>query len=189
MSRTSMLAGAVSLLCLFLLWVGCAPKSPEELYSTATEAHEAGQIEKALENYKRIAEKYPDSKYAFKAQFMTAHLSADTTVKDVSASEEAYQEYFFNEAQQLQVDQKFEEAVTYYQKFLEEYPDNKYAYKAQFMIGFIYSESMPDTAKARQAFQKVLTDYPENDLTDDAKWMIENLSKGPEEIITGQGKR
>lgn len=188
MPRTSLLASVI-LFCLLLVFGGCAQKSPEELFSMATEAHKAEQIEKAFKSYEKIAEKYPDSKYAFKARFMTAHLSEDTTVKDISSSEEAYQEYFFNEAQQLQVDEKFKEAVTFYQKFLEEFPNNKYAYKAQFMIGFIYSESMPDTAKARQAFQEVISDYPENDLTDDAKWMIENLNRGPEEIITGEGKK
>ena len=156
----------------------------------ATEAHQAGEIDKALKSCKKLADKYPDSEYAFKAKFMSSYLSADTTEKDVSATDMAYQEHFFNEAQQLQIDGKFDEAVTYYQKFLEEYPNNdKYAYKAQFMIGFIYNESLKDTAMARQAFQKVLTDYPENDLSDDAKWMLENLEKGPEDIITGEGKK
>jgi len=189
MTRTSLFICTLLLICYVMLCVGCAQKSPEELYALAAEAHEAGQIDNAIKYYKKIADRYPDSRFAFKSQFMTSHLTADTTVKDISSSEEAYQEYFFNEAQQLQVDQKFEEAVTYYRKFLEEYPDSKYAYKAQFMIGFVYAEEMKDTASARKAFQKVITDYEENDLTDDAKWMIENLDKGPEEIITGEGEK
>ena len=56
------------------------------------------------------------------------------------------------------------------------------------MIGFIYNESLKDTTKARTAFGKVINNYPQNDLTDDATWMIENLNKGPEEIITGDDK-
>ena len=189
MSRNTVFVSIILLFIVSSLWLGCAQKSPEELNAMATEAHETGHIDRALKNYTKIAEKYPDCEYAFKAQFMSTYLSSDTTEKDKTAADEAYQEYFFNEAQQLQVDGEFEEAVTYYEKFLKEYPDNKHAYKAQFMIGFIYNESLKDTAKARQAFQKVLSDYPENDLTDDAKWMIENLDKGPEEIITGEGEK
>ena len=190
MSRNYVSRSVFLLFFMGVIWSGCAQKSPEELFMLATTAHEAGHIDNALKNYRKITEKYPDSKYTFKAQFMTSHLSSDTTDKDFSESQLAYQEYFFNEAQQLQIDGEFEEAVKYYQKFLDEYPDNeKYAYKAQFMIGFIYNESLRDTAKARQAFQKVLTDYPENDLTDDAKWMIENLDKGPEEIIMGEKEK
>lgn len=190
MFRNAFLRVATLFFLLPFIWLGCAQKTPEELHATATEAHEAGQIDKALKNYTKLAEKYPDSEYTFKAQFMSSYLSSDTTDKDVSATDLAYQECFFNEAQQLQIDGKFEEAVTYYQKFLKEYPDNNtYAYKAQFMIGFIYNESLQDTAKARQAFKKVLEDYPENDLSDDARWMIENLDKGPEDIITGEGKK
>lgn len=189
MFKNSLLPNVIFFFCLLFVIGGCAQKSPEELYAIATEAHETGQIDKALKNFEAIAEKYSESKYAFKAQFMTNYLSSDTTDKDVSATDRAYQEYFFNEAQELQVDGKFEEAVEYYQKFLNEYPDNeKYAYKAQFMIGFIYNESLKDTAKARQAFRKVLTDYNENDLSDDARWMLENLDKGPEDIITGEGE-
>ncbi|UCE18294.1 MAG: tetratricopeptide repeat protein [Gemmatimonadota bacterium] len=188
MSRNTCFIVAI-LLLLPLVWSGCAQKTPEELHATATEAHEAGEIDKAVKNYQKLVEKYPDSELTLKARFMSSYLSSDTTEKDVSAADLAYQEHFFNEAQQLQIDGKFEEAVTYYQKFLAEYPENeKYAYKAQFMIGFIYNESLKDTAMARQAFKKVLADYPENDLSDDARWMIENLDKGPEDIITGEDR-
>ena len=190
MFRSSLLPTAVFFCFLFLVIGGCAQKSPEELYAIATEAHEAGQIDKALNNFEKIAEQYPDSRYAFKAQFMTSYLSSDTTEKDMASTDLAYQEYFFNEAQQLQIDGKFEEAVEYYQKFLKEYPTNEeYAYKAQFMIGFIYNESLKDTAMARLAFKKVLTDYPENDLSDDARWMIDNLNRGPEEVIMEEEKK
>lgn len=199
MFRNSLLVMVLCIAVVSLIWLGCAQKSPEELYTMATEAHQAGQINKALKNYQKIADKYPDSELAFKAAFMGSHLSSDTTQKEMAAADEAYQEYFFNEAQRIQQEAskeaelssqnvEFEKAVNLYQKFLQEYPQSIHAYKAQFMIGFIYNETLQDTAKARQAFRKVLKDYPENDLTDDARWMMDNLDKGPEEIITGEDK-
>ena len=197
MSRNTLLISILSIAIVSFIWLGCAQKSPEELYTVATEAHQAGQFDKALKNYQKLADTYPQSEHAFKAAFMGSYLSSDTTVKDVAAADKAYQEYFFNEAQRIQQEasqkadtteqnEEFGKAINLYQKFLQEYPQSVHAYKAQFMIGFIYNETMKDTTKARQAFQKVLTDYSENDLTDDARWMIENLDRGPEEVITGE---
>jgi len=188
MLRNSLYIGLSCIIVIALFCSGCAQKTPEELYTLATEAHHAGQTSKALKNYQKIVDKCPDNAHAFKAGFMASHLASDTTDKSVAASDKAYQQYFFNEAQQLQVDGKFDTAVTFYEKFLTEYPDNEHAYKAQFMIGFIFNESLKDTTKARAAFGKVINNYPQNDLTDDATWMIENLNKGPEEIITGDDK-
>lgn len=189
MFRKMIFADVVIAFCLMVILAGCAPKSADELFSKATMALESGQIDTALKLYNQLTEKFPDSPLAFKAKFMGSFLSDDATQKSLSSAEEAYQEYFFNQAQQFQIDGKFEEAVRYYEKFLTEFPASKHAYKAQFMIGFIYNESLKNTAKARQAFQKVISGYPENDLTDDAQWMMENLDKGPEDVIIGQGKK
>ena len=188
MHRHALLMSILCLAVASLIWLGCAQKSAEELYTLATEAQQAGQVQKALKHYENLSKTYPDSEHAFKAGFMVSYLSADTTDKAMASVERAYQEYFFNQAQQLQVDGKFGEAVTFYEKFLKEYPASPHAYKAQFMIGFIYNESLKDTTKARLAFEKVIRNYPENDLSDDAKWMIENLNRGPDEIIMGEGK-
>jgi outer membrane protein assembly factor BamD (BamD/ComL family) len=189
MPRKLTLTHVVLVFCLMLALAGCAPKSADELFAKATKALESGQIDSALKLYTQLTDKFPDSPLSFKAKFMSSFLSADSTQKSLSSAEEAYQEYFFNQAQQLQIDGKFEEAVTYYEKFLKEFPASKHAYKAQFMIGFIYNESLKDATRARQAFQKVISAYPNNDLTDDAQWMMENLDKGPEDVIIGQGKK
>jgi outer membrane protein assembly factor BamD (BamD/ComL family) len=91
-------------------------------------------------------------------------------------------EELFNLAQQAENDGDFQKAVDLYTMLLEKYPDNEHNYKAQFMIGFIYSEELKDYDQARVAMQKVVEKYPDCDLADDAQWMLDHMGKNLEDI-------
>ena len=78
---------------------------------------------------------------------------------------------------------RHEEAIARYQDLLKRYPQSEHAYKAQFMIGFIYSEDLHDYAMARKAFEKLLEKYPDCDLAPSAKWMLENMGKPLESVF------
>ena len=91
-------------------------------------------------------------------------------------------EELFNLAQQAENDNDFKKAVDLYTMLLEKYPDNEHNYKAQFMIGFIYSEELKDYDRARVAMQKVVDQYPNCDLADDAQWMLDHMGKNLEDI-------
>ena len=80
-------------------------------------------------------------------------------------------------------------AIGTYEEFLKHYPDSEHNYKAQFMIGFIYSESLSDYKKARAAYQKVIDAYPDCDLAKDARFMIANMGKSIEELDIFQDKK
>lgn len=77
---------------------------------------------------------------------------------------------------------RHEEAIARYQELLRKYPDSEHAYKAQFIIGFIYSENLHDYTMARRAFKKLLEDYPDCDLAPSAEWMLENMGKPLESL-------
>ena len=80
-------------------------------------------------------------------------------------------------------------AIGYYEKLLDRYPESEHNYKAQFMIGFIYSESLSDYKKAKAAYQKVIDSYPDCALAKDAQFMIDNMGKSIEELdIFGEKK-
>ena len=79
-----------------------------------------------------------------------------------------------------------EQAVRYFQIFLERYPEDERAYQAQFLIGFTYSEYMRDYDAAAEAFQAVLDNYPESDMADDAQFMLDNMQTPAEELIPSQ---
>jgi outer membrane protein assembly factor BamD (BamD/ComL family) len=91
-------------------------------------------------------------------------------------------EELFDLAQQAENDGDFKEAIDLYTMLLEKYPQNEHNYKAQFMIGFIYSEEMKDYEQARAAMQKVVDQYPNCDLADDAQWMLDHMGKNLEDI-------
>ncbi|MFH1008707.1 MAG: tetratricopeptide repeat protein [Candidatus Latescibacterota bacterium] len=73
-------------------------------------------------------------------------------------------------------------AIGYYEELLNSFPNSEHNYKAQFMIGFIYSENLSDYKKAEAAYQQVLAAYPDCDLAKDARFMIANMGKSIEEL-------
>jgi len=90
----------------------------------------------------------------------------------------------YTEAQNHSEDGNFESAIDTYEGILELYPDSPRAYKAQFLIGFVYSENLKDQQKAKENYLKVIDDYPECDLADDARYMIEMMETGAEPTIS-----
>jgi outer membrane protein assembly factor BamD (BamD/ComL family) len=90
----------------------------------------------------------------------------------------------YTDAQNHSEDGNFESAIDTYESILELYPDSPRAYKAQFLIGFVYSENLKDQPKAKENYLKVIDNYPECDLADDARYMIEAMETGAEPTIS-----
>jgi len=67
------------------------------------------------------------------------------------------------------------EKIGYYQQIVTKHGDGGFADKAQFMIGFTYSEEMKDYDSAEKAFRAVVDKYPQSELAESAKWMLENM--------------
>ncbi len=91
-------------------------------------------------------------------------------------------EELFSLAQQAENEQNFQKAIDFYKLLLRKYPNHEHNYKAQFMIGFIYSEELKDYNKAKEAMQAVVDKYPDCDLADDARWMLEHMGEDLENI-------
>jgi peptidyl-prolyl cis-trans isomerase C len=70
--------------------------------------------------------------------------------------------------------------IEYYEKFVEAYPDNERVYEAMFMVGFTLAEDLRDYDEAQKVFEEFLEKHPESDLSDDARWMLENMRSGEE---------
>ena len=90
----------------------------------------------------------------------------------------------YTDAQNCSERGEFETAIDTYERILEVYPDSPRAYKAQFLIGFVYSENLKDQQKAKENYQKVIDNYPDCDLADDARYMIEMMETGSEPMIS-----
>lgn len=88
------------------------------------------------------------------------------------------EEELYTLAQEYSEKGDFQSAIDTYQELLKSYPDSPRAYKAQFLIGFVYSENLKDHQNARVSYNQVIEKYPDCDLADDARYMLEILDKG-----------
>lgn len=87
------------------------------------------------------------------------------------------EEEFYAEAQEFSEQGDYKSAIKAYQDILKTYPDSPRAYKAQFLIGFVYSENLKDYENAKENYRKVIEQYPDCDLADDAQYMLETMGK------------
>jgi outer membrane protein assembly factor BamD (BamD/ComL family) len=52
------------------------------------------------------------------------------------------------------------------------------AAQALFMAGFTYADELQDYPRARESFEKMLAEHPQSELAESARWMLENMEKG-----------
>ncbi len=97
------------------------------------------------------------------------------------------EEELYTQAQDYSQKGDFQSAIKTYEEILKLYPDSPRAYKAQFLIGFVYSENLKDYEKAREVYKKVIEKYPDCDLADDAQYMLKTMGKDSLPLISDTG--
>jgi hypothetical protein len=60
-------------------------------------------------------------------------------------------------------------------QMVSQFPENKYAPWAHFMLGFVLSEELHSYADAESSFRTILQRHPDSDWAAAARWMIENM--------------
>lgn len=105
-----------------------------------------------------------------------------------SKGKKTEQELYTN-AQNLSEKGDYLSAIRTYEEILKTYPDSPRAYKAQFLIAFVYSENLKAYDKARENYKKLLEKYPNCDLVDDAQYMLKTMETDSLPVIpdTGSG--
>jgi tol-pal system protein YbgF len=69
--------------------------------------------------------------------------------------------------------QQFDSAVSAFKKFLQDYPESKYAANAHYWLGELYLVVNPqDLESSRQAFVLLLDEYPDNSKAPDAMYKL-----------------
>ena len=61
--------------------------------------------------------------------------------------------------------------------------DTPYGPKSVFLTAFTYENDLNDIEMARKYYNKFIADYPKDEFVPDAKILLQNLGKDPEEII------
>ena len=93
--------------------------------------------------------------------------------------------YYFQAADISQRLSNFPEAINYYQKIVDGYPEFKNYVESYFLIGVIYDNDLKDKNNARRIYNEVATKFPEHDFGKNAKTLIESkiMDLSEEELI------
>lgn len=81
----------------------------------------------------------------------------------------------YTEAQNFSEKGDYLSAIKTYEEILKDFPESPRAYKAQFLIAFVYSENLKAYDKAKENYQKLMEKYPNCDLADDAQYMMKTM--------------
>jgi len=102
------------------------------------------------------------------------------------------EETLFNLATKAETVNRFEDAISYYEQIVADYPNSPRRDKALFMAGYIKYEYKSESKEALAYFNKVIEEYPNSDLVDDAEFMIKAIESGKDALTTfeeaGSGK-
>ena len=91
-----------------------------------------------------------------------------------SKSKKTEQE-LYTEAQNFSEKGEYISAIKTYEEIMKSFPESPRAYKAQFLIAFVYSENLKAYEKAKENYKTLIEKYPNCDLADDAKYMMKTM--------------
>jgi len=75
------------------------------------------------------------------------------------------------------------EAIKFYDRILNDYPDYRKAPEALFLKGYVYENNLGRLDKAKEIYESFIAKYPDNEFADDAQVSLKYLGKSPEELI------
>ena len=156
-----MLSFALIFVLIAIMFSGCGRLPDEQLLDKGKKYEQDERFEEAIECYLKIEDEYPDSPLRPEALYQAGRV------------------YTYGLKQ-------YDLAVEIFDRAAMEFAGTETGAQCQFMVGFIYANNDPDTAKARIAYKQFVENYPDHDLADDVKWELDNLGKDINEIIQFQ---
>lgn len=110
-----------------------------------------------IEHYVQYADNYPEDSLAINYLFKAARV--DIALNDVQAG------------------------LKRLNRIEAQYPESHHMPKILLLRGIIYEDELKDYNKAGKEYQRLVDEYPENEFADDARLILKNLGKSPEELI------
>ncbi|MBN2030344.1 tetratricopeptide repeat protein [bacterium] len=139
-------------LFIFIFYLGCGNLSDSELIEKAKELENQQEFFRAVEQYEKCAELYPESPLAAEALYR-AGLVYINMLSDSA------------------------KGISSLKRVVQEYAGHNYAALSQFMVGFIYANTFSDTAQARIEYNLFLQNYPDHELVPSVEWELKYLGK------------
>lgn len=156
--RMSAALGAFVLLAAAAVLSGCG-KSPNDLYTEGKSlVGRPDTLEKGLAVLEQFTKRFPKDTRAPEVMLAIATIN--------------------------QNEKRLPEAGAAYTRLIERYPGTAEAYKAQFLLGYMYYDDMKDTEKAKAALTRFIAAYPDSILCVSAKVLLENIGLPVEEWST-----
>ena len=155
----------VSLFLLAIVFIGC-DKKDSEYFAEAENFVKTNSNDKALNSYKDLLEKYPNSRFAAKSSMKLA-------------------EFYTNGQANVR---NLDSALYYYRFVIDNFPKSDETPLAIFMSAFIYNNEMGDFNKSKAYYEKFIAMYPEHNLVAAAKDELSTLGMTPEEILNQRNR-
>jgi outer membrane protein assembly factor BamD (BamD/ComL family) len=151
----------VSLVAAALL-ASCSGRNARDLFAEARSAEDSGKFTLALEKYEEVVRDYPAEAVAETAMYRLVVIRSNSTGDKGLAVESQ-------------------------RRFLELFPKSLDVPKVMFMLAFNYNNEMHQLDSARKYYELFLASYPGHELAPSAKFELETLGKGPEELLGDAG--
>lgn len=139
-------------------------KEAEDAYNLARRLYDEGKLDKAFEEFRRIIDAYPESRYVDPAREAMANISKKMI-------DEASKE-FYDKGRGYQMNMEYKKALASYNELLTRYPTSYWAPYAQYAKGEVYYVSQRDYRRALEEWMKVVENYPHHELSPHALYHV-----------------
>ncbi len=152
----------VSLIAAALL-ASCSGRNARDLYAEARAAEDSGKFALALEKYEKVVRDFPTEAVAETAMYKLVMIRSN------SPGDKGL-------------------AVESQRRFLDLFPQSPQVPKVMFMLAFLYNNETKQIDSAKKYYELFLASYPDHELAPSAKFELETLGKGPEELLGDDGE-
>ena len=167
----------IPLFLLLILFSSCKHEKPVDASAKLTEQQYTQQIDSMEKILYSNAGKGFDKDAALK----TVNLY-DNSVKEYP-SMKAAPDYLFKAGELSSSMNNSKEAIAFFKKAYNDYPDYSKAVMCLFLQAFIYENQLHELGPAEQLYREVIYRFPNDKIALDAKACINNLGKTDEELI------
>lgn len=148
------------LLALSFALAGCSGRDARSVYDEARAAEDSAKLDLALGKYEELVRDFPTEALAETSLYRLVTLRSN--IPGAKA-----------------------EAVAAQRRFLALYPRSGWAPNVTFMLAFNYNNELAQFDSARKYYELFLAGWPDHELAASARFELENIGKGPEELLLG----
>jgi TolA-binding protein len=149
---------------LALTLASCSGRNARSLYDEARAAEDSGKFPVAAEKYDQVVREFPTEAVAETSMFRLVTIRSNAPGDRTPAVEAQH-------------------------RFLDLYPQSAWAPKVTFMLAFNYNNELAQYDSAKKYYELFLEKYPNDELAASARFELETIGKGPEELLRHGSQR